>query len=680
MARHRKKKSRTRNQAQARSTALHRRVTKNIARKVKRKRGRNPEPGIPATSQDPSSEFPGGGEQPPAGCCIDTDLMQIICPDTTHPWHGASVSNVEKIHDNGLVSFTFLDPTTGMERGIRLPLCEMPEEGECCYDALQGVVLCDDPNDPRHNQPAELVEQSPEGWVYVCGALGGQDVSAIVCARMPLCPEQPPDGCCYDAINGAIVCPNGEFPHGLSPEIVKQGEDDNGKAYVVVIHPQLNNGNRTVLYLCPPPDCCFDAATGTLRCPSDESLDGLEVSLEHMTDVMADGRVFAAVSHPSLPGGVAVFPVCDDGVPDDCCYDGQQQVLVCPNNPDLNGTSAGVVTEFTGPDGKTWVSVAWPGGGARMPLCTEECPPSYCCVNLQTGLFICPADPDLNGQAADVADVITQNGFNIAVLSDGTQVPVCGSDCPPPELCPDCPPGMWMTPDKECVELPGDECPKCPPDGQCPPGYWKDPDGICRLPPECPECPKYPPGDCPKCLRWPPPPVDDFCPPNRGPEEWWGGSCCESCENGGSCDCEDGDSHPGMRHHAAGGGMVSNPSHAHCKQKAAAVAAMGGDPAAAYRRCMQNKTRGRGRRGASPRTTRGGWVNMGPSADCPKGQTKCKSGGKTYCCSGGCGSGLCRPAKVAPKQQSGARARQTGRRGVRSYPTTVAAMTALYKM
>lgn len=432
-------------------------------------------------------------EQVPDGCCVDTDAMVILCQDTTHPLHGAKVTSVSEVRDNGLVTLSFVG-ADGVERNTRLPLCQIPDESQCCYDAINGVVLCDDPNNPMHNQPAELVEGvGGDGYVYVCGTLDPQS-SAITCARMPLCPDQPP-GCCYDAFKGLIVCDNGEFPHGVSPEVVKQDEDDNGKPFVVVIHPQVNDGNRLLLYLCPEPpplECCYDAATGTLRCPGNAQFDGLEVSLEHMTDTMPDGNVHAVVSHPDLPGGMGQFRLCEDGVPDGCCYDGQRKVLVCPGDPELDGRPAGVVTKFTGPDGRTWVSVSWEGGGARMPLCTEECPPVFCCVNLQTGKFVCPGESDLNGQQADVVDMVTDNqGYNFAVLQDGLRVPVCGKDCPPPELCPKCPtcpPGMWMTPDKQCVDPP-----RCiPPGGHCPPGMYWDSNGICRRRPDCPKCGCFP--------------------------------------------------------------------------------------------------------------------------------------------------------------------------------------------
>lgn len=450
-------------------------------------------------------------------CCVDLQALQIVCPDTNHPWHGVSVQSAQ-VGDDGLADVAFIAPD-GTMMAVRLPPCETPE-GDCCYDAINGVILCSDPNHPLHNQPAHMSGEAENGQVYVCGHFD-QSVSALQCLRLPLCPDR--SECCYDAVAKVLVC-DGHPADGQSPTVHKEGTDEAGNPYVIVTHPALNNGTRTLVYLCPdevPSDCCYDMATGLLVCPG-SPYDGLEVSLEYTTDIKPDGTYDVGVSHPDLPGGAAVFSICPQDTPGDCCYDGNTGRLVCPGG-ELDGTQAGVVATFTGPDGRTWVSVAWPGGGARVPLCTEECPPSFCCVNLDTGLFLCPGDPTRNGQAAPVQDYVTQNGFNFAQLADGTLVPVCGRECPPPELCPECPPGMWMTPDKECVDMP-----KCPPPGEeCPPGMWRDPDGICRMPPECPPDHKWPP------FKWPP--------------HWWKteGYCCESCGLGlacSGCGCGCGDS------------------------------------------------------------------------------------------------------------------------------------------
>ena len=491
----------------------------------------------------------------PDGCCVDVDTLTIICTDTSNPLHGAQVGDLgQEVDEQGFVEVAYVDQN-GMTGTARMPLCETPDS-KCCYDAVNGILVCEDENDPKHGVSVSLSDIKGD-YAYVCG-LPSDDSSKNVCARFPLCPDEPPVGCCYDAVQGIIVCNDGMPPHGLVPEVVDTLENINdpaAPAKVLVVHPELNGGNRTVLPLCPeepPLQCCYDAAKGTLRCPGSPEFDGLEVSLENMSQT--NQGVIAVVTHPDLPGGRYTFPVCDDGVPDGCCYDGKRKVIVCPGDPELDGKTAGVVVEFTGPDGRPWVSVAWEGGGARMPLCTEECPPSFCCVNLDAGVFICPGEGQLHGQPANVVNVETDSyGFNFAVLADGTRVPVCGAKCPPPELCPECPscpPGMWMTPDKECVDPP--ECeppercppgmwtdpegnctqpPECEPPEGCPPGMWRDPEGVCRRPPKCPE---HPPHECPRC------PPGNRLPPRMPPQ--FSPGCkdqkCDACFCGNCADCD----------------------------------------------------------------------------------------------------------------------------------------------
>ena len=532
-------------------------------------------------------------------CCIDLDALVLVCMDTSDSRHGAQVTEIIADDPSG-ISVTWMDRQGKSGKG-RFPRCVTTSD--CCYDANKGVIVCPSPSDPLHNQSAELVEEYGNGYVYICFSTGRQrgeapcfdpetgivvggaydgvsppegswslsedgtwvtifglaaeDTTAIpdvrlpvcppgkTCLRLPLCAEPPQIECCYDAVNGVLVCDDPAI-NGQAPELVSELTDDSGTPYVVVRHPGLNEGNRTTIPLCPdqpPVDCCYDVATGTLRCPGNPEYDGLEVSLETMGKD-AQGNDVASVSHPDLPGGGYRFPLCIDTTPPDCCYDGKREVLVCPNDPEYDGRPAAVVSTFEGPDGSTWVYVAWEGGGATMPLCTEECPPEFCCVNVHTMTFVC-ARSELNGQAADVADIITtEDGFNVAVLTDGTRVPMCGRECPPPRLCPPgCPTGQWMSPDGECKDPP-----KCPPPGDpCPPGYWRDPNGICRRPPECPPCDRPPRGEppgktCPPGRpddRFPPPP-----PPPPPPCPWWQteGHCCENCALGqvcsGNCGCE----------------------------------------------------------------------------------------------------------------------------------------------
>lgn len=515
---------RTRHTSPLRKTSMRRGVKKLRKRNVQK-------PSTPGGSIGPGPKKATPKDQP-GDCCADTDAMILVCTSDSHPLHGAVILSVDTIHDNGLVTLTYRDPQ-GVTKSGRFPLCEMPSD--CCYDAVKGVIVCDDPNDPKHGKPADMTDDLGNGFVYVCGALD-PDSSAQTCIRLPLCPDEPPEECCYDAVNDVLVCTVAGHPlHGQKPQIVKTTKDARGRDAVVAVHPGLNDGNRTVIPLCPeqpPPECCYDLASGTLRCPGDARFDGVEVSLDHLTDVMEDGRIYAVVSHAELPGGRYQFPLCDDEVPPNCCYDGSTGLVVCEVEAELNGKKAGVVHRYTGPDGRPWVYVTWSGGGARMPLCDEECPPVFCCVNINTGTFVCPGEGALNGQPADVVDVITDaNGFNYVKLGDGTLVPVCGEKCPPPEICPDCPPGMWRSPDKECVPPPD-----CPDPGPCiPPG---------RLPPG-----KLPPGQ--RTPPWIPPTGDDCdtCPPVSIPPPgyhvppWWDGEghCCEMCALGlaceGGCDC-----------------------------------------------------------------------------------------------------------------------------------------------
>lgn len=477
----------------------------------------------------------------PGDCCADTDAMTLMCTSKSHPLHDSVILSVETINDNGLVTLTYRDPA-GVEKSGRFPLCEMPSD--CCYDAVKGVIVCDDLDDPKHGKPADMTDDFGNGLVYVCGAFDPNS-SAQTCIRLPLCPDEPPEQCCYDAVNDVLVCtvagPSPHPLHGQKPQIVKITKDTGGRDAVVAVHPGLNDGNRTVIPLCPeqpPIECCYNLAGGTLRCPGDARFDNVEVSLIHLTDVMQDGRIYAVVSHPELPGGRYQFPLCDDEVPPNCCYDGSTGLVVCEVETELDGQKAGVVHKYTGPDERPWVYVTWNGGGARMPLCDEECPPIFCCVNINTGVFVCPGESSLNGQPADMVDVITDaNGFNYVKLGDGTLVPVCGEKCPPPEICPDCPPGMWRSPDKECVPPP--DCPE--PEPCIPPG---------RIPPD-----RVPPGRIPPGQRVPPtwtPPIGDdcdTCPPVSIPlpgyrvHPWWDGEghCCEMCALGlaceGGCDC-----------------------------------------------------------------------------------------------------------------------------------------------
>lgn len=562
---------------------------------LKKSRRQANQPRGPRSPRGPRK--PDDGPQPygvdwQLACCVDLDTMKVVCPDPNDPRHGANVSDIGEDTPEGLLVAWQSATTSGSEY-----MQPCGTRNDCCYDAVQGIIVCQTPSNPLHGQKADVVEQLDNGMVYVCfGAgsqpgdvpcfdpktnkvIGGQwdgmsppggvsysedgtmaqimglDPGGVIdpilpvctpgqqCFRIPLCTEQPPVDCCYDAIKGVLVCDDPAL-NGQSPTLISEGTDENGKPFVVVQLAGLNGGNRTQIPLCPeipPPDCCYDIAAGVLRCPGNPELDGLAPNgVVQITDDMV------AVQHPDLPGGAWDFPLCIDETPPDCCYDGKLQVLVCPNDPDLNGKPAGVIKTFQGEDGRTWVQVAWDGGGASMPLCTEECPPQFCCVNIDTMTFVC-ADGALNDQPADVVDIITVAGFNTAVLSDGTRVPVCGGDCPPPKYCP---PGLWMSPDGECTTPecpPPEDCPPCPPGEGCPPQTPCPPQMPC--PPQWQPPGWQPPqnGDCQTCpfpLVWgsyKPQPGD------RNDNPWWkkAGHCCEECALGkpcagpqGGCDCD----------------------------------------------------------------------------------------------------------------------------------------------
>lgn len=423
-------------------------------------------------------------------CCVDTATMTLVCADPSSPLHGAQVTGVLAEQPSGLLSVSLIDPRDGIEKNGRfMPCPSTPPPGSCCYDRSTNTLRCE-PGDPRDGMPATAVSSSvaQDGTVYVIVAIasmGGQQIT------IPACPEEPPGVCCYDA------------------------------------------------------------ATGTLRCPGNAGLNGQQVALVAMAQ-QPDGSVLAIVQIQGQ-SGVSTFPICEDRV-SDCCYDAEAMALRCPNDASLDGTKAAVISSWLAPDQSVWVWAAWPGGGARMPLCPgqTECPPAFCCVNVETMRFVCPGRTEINGQAAAVVDIVTDGGFNWGVLADGSRIPLCGRDCPPPELChdcPDCPPGMWTSPDGACVPPPP------PPDiPKCPKGWLLDTETM-----QCVDCN----GRNPPCPPYPGPmgPVRQIfvargaaANPRRAPlgrrrlgnpeEPWWKkeGHCCEDCARAAgrktNCGCE----------------------------------------------------------------------------------------------------------------------------------------------
>jgi len=426
---------------------------------------------------------------------------------------------------------------------------------ELCYDAVSGTLV-GDPSDPLNGVAVQLIGiDAATGRALVRHpSLPNQEAYFPLCAdddpwlTTPTGTDLPPT-CCVDERTGLVTCPQGaadSYMHGRTVplETITCYTDDTAEQNRWC---EVHTGDNEFLFLsCPqPPDlipppgtpqqCCYDVASGTLRC--DGEWNGLKVSLLAMQP-QADGSILAIVMSPDFApeNSTMAFPICDDPVVD-CCYDPTTETIVCPGN-ELDGAAAGIVASWVSADGQIYVWAVWQGGGARMPLCpgTDECPPVFCCVNLQTLTLVCPGKPELNGTPAEVTDFVMEDGYTWGVYADGTRIPTCGQRCPPPQLCPDCPtcpPGQFLSPDGTCHEPP-----ECPPElDPCPPGMWRDPNGACVPPPTCPKCP---PGtlldtstmQCVQCN----------CPPKE--------PCCDDCAHGHPCSgCDEG------RRGASGGAL-----------------------------------------------------------------------------------------------------------------------------
>jgi hypothetical protein len=536
---------------------------------------------------------PGSGSEPfgPSNprdlgprCCFDPELNLIVCAQANNPFNGREVAEIISIDEGqntAVLRLQPIDPAAGPEY-VQAPLCPdqdqpslPPQNGleGCCYDAVTSRIIClDQPNHPLAGMPAQLNaidEANGIVSVTVTDASGRQhQIRLPICSVQPTPTEpekptqpipRPTNECCYDAAINKLLCKDASSPlNGADVVLETLNQLPNGQTVATVyVNGDPNAGMRVPL--CETPDCCLDLATSTLVCESDPSspYNGLAVNIEQV------GPQLVRVSSPELlPYGFAYVPLCSTPPAQtaDCCFNQDTMTIVCPDpsNP-LHGQTAGIVTEFSYPNGAAGASISWPGGAARMPLCgripPERCPPAYCCINVDSLTFVCPGTPEMNGQAADVVSFEDQNGYRYAVLSDGVLVPVCGADCPPPQLCPD---GMWRTPAgdcamPECPDVPDcPVCPELPPAGQCPtcpPGMLLDTStGEC-VPRDCPPCPPNgscppcpPPQTCPPCPGGgghPPPPGGrpdgDCCPPVV---TWWeqAGHCCESCAHGKECE------------------------------------------------------------------------------------------------------------------------------------------------
>lgn len=535
---------------------------------------------LPAPSRpDEDSSFPGPG----GGCCADLESMTLVCADASDPRAGATIVEVAEtnvVDGVAVVTVGFVD--AGGRRNGRFPLCDEvpynsgfepgPNNAGCCFDAeTMSIFGCTDSSNLLHGATVmNIVSIDTEGGTAMIVVLLPNGETQTL--SLPLCdvpddvPEDvPEDECCFDQAMGRLVCGDNIPPNPLHmAEATVEAVHDNGTATVYV------NGDPSMgmrVPLCPQLGCCLDLSTGTLICVDEfnASYNGLQVS------VLEVGQLFARVSHSALPGGTAYVPLCPSEDPGDCCYNQDTGLIECtdPSNP-LHGLPAGILTDpGPEPSGIHFVELSSSAGQFRLPLCGGgECPPLYCCVNRDTGAFVCPGIPELNGQAADVSDFVEDGGYQWAVLSNGQMVPVCGRGCPPPVVCAD---GLWMTPTGECglpTDVPG-TCPPCP-DFEpgscptCPPGYLLDTNtGECILPPSCPTCPPgylldtntgqcvQCPGDTPGDIPWLPPgdPGDGECCPSDGQRFWRPSPCCGSCAEGGAC--EGGDDH--------GHGLEGNP-------------------------------------------------------------------------------------------------------------------------
>jgi hypothetical protein len=456
-------------------------------------------------------------------CCVELGNFsgkngRLICEDEAHPAHGAAI-DVDVSPDG--TSAVFKGTIKGTDYVLEIPTCvitDEPEEVPCCV--RRGVLEC--PGTQYHGMPYSVFQKQHSA------------------ARLLPCPETPPPApppdCCVkrEGNRAFLVCSGGPWNgYQLKPTEFQCHDTPQGERCSIALQiPGQSNIHTAILPVCPepppekvPPDCCFDVATGRLVCSDTSSeFHNLQVSLVDLQGGLPHNNGYALVSHPRLGSTPARFPVCDVPVPPECCFEptnnvasGSKGKLVCPGT-ELHG-ALGTITALTPmPDGSMLATVAYLGGASRMKLCApppEECPPHeppyFCCVNLDTGLFVCPANDARHGKRADVKEVIDIGGSPWAVLANGQRMPGCGIKCPAPEPC--CPP----------IEIPEGtplDTPPGPPVPPCPPGEppLPQPNGGTNTPPgppvevDCPPEAPIPASTPPDTLPGPPPQVD--CPPH----------------------------------------------------------------------------------------------------------------------------------------------------------------------
>lgn len=382
---------------------------------------------------------------------------------------------------------------------------------ESCLEYPSGVLRYKDASHPSHGKhPEELgyiwlgFSQSPEGGTVGCFRTG--DDADDFC--FPVCDENAiPADQTYQRMPvgpGGGGTPGGGNGGGTPGD--RPGDGNGGG--IPGDRPGGGGGDRPSG---EKPVCCvriLDTGAAMLDECDDPNLNGIPVQVIELKGDVALVYVESVGWRGDLPicadDRVIEFPE-DPQIPErpgltNCCYDPTRNVLVCDQGEYQVAVVAGTGQASDGTPVATIVLTD--GTQMRVPLCEtpppperepEPCPPD-CCVDLNTGNFVCPSDPSLNGQPAPVADFVQHNGYTFAMLMDGRAVPACHMPPPPPRECPTCPEGMLLnTQTGECVPMP-----ECPPGPSCPPGMlYNFETGECVSMPEQGECPPVP--ECPPC-------------------------------------------------------------------------------------------------------------------------------------------------------------------------------------
>ncbi len=255
--------------------------------------------------------------------------------------------------------------------------------------------------------------------VTMChGGQGDMFWEAPVCSDGADDKEPVPVPCCVELATSMLVCPGSAYD-SLVVQILPQGQQKiNGVTHVSVAHPDLPGGGLRAVPVCEPVDqdrpeekpCCIEEDTGTLMCPpgSNHPLDGQIIPLEYLhfydkpdgtriavincgqvqngpqNQIQAEllkfcssagGFEFLACERiPTRPQDPEIPPGTDEPVPDICCFDPKTSTLICEGTA-YHGLAVSLVTIATLPNGTKVASVAFPGGGMRVPICEAYEPP-----------------------------------------------------------------------------------------------------------------------------------------------------------------------------------------------------------------------------------------------------------------------------------------------------------------